>query len=148
MTWIYNNPSYLLRSSDYEVIEMIKSHQSLWKVYHISLNRDAASLTYSYSILTTPQIALFCKVLCFFPFLQTQSWRFLHESTHVKWIPPTEWTCVVQLVKRSNVNDGVGNVNYSGIFTLLTTSLRAKGHIDLILIASKPEGIPMMHYIN
>ena len=43
---------------------------------------------------------------------------------------------------------GVGNVNYSGIFTLLTISLHAKGHIDLLLIASKPEGIPMMHYIN
>ena len=67
--WIYNSPSHLLRSSDYEVIEMIKSHQSLWKVYRIGLYRDAASLTYSYSILTTSQIVLFCKVLWFFPFL-------------------------------------------------------------------------------
>ena len=64
--WIYDNPSYLLRSGDYEVIEMIKSHQSLWKVYRIGLYRDATSLTYIYSILTTSQIVLFCKVLPFF----------------------------------------------------------------------------------
>ena len=69
--WIYNNQSHLLRSSDYEAIEMIKSHQSLWKVYLIGLYRDAAyytSLTYIYSILTTSQIVLFCKVLCFLLF--------------------------------------------------------------------------------
>ena len=70
---MYNNPSQekygLLRSSDYEVIEMIKSHQSLWKNYRIGLYMDAAyytSLTYNHSILSTCQIVFFCKVLCCF----------------------------------------------------------------------------------
>ena len=102
---IYNNQSHLLRSSDYEIIEMIKSHQLLWKVSRICLNRDAAyytSLTYIYSILTTSQIVLFCKVLFFF---YKRNLDAFYMNLHVKWIPPTEWTCVVQLVKRSNIND-------------------------------------------
>ena len=44
---------------------------------------------------------------------------------------------VVELVKGSNVTDGFGNVNYSGIFTLLTGTLHTKHHVDVVLIASK-----------
>ena len=65
-------------------------------------------------------------------FYITQSSRFLYESSQVKFIPLTEWTCVVQLVKRSNVSDGVGNVNYSVYSPCLVT-------------LSLPEGIPMMY---
>ena len=52
-------------------------------------------------------------------------------------MPATEWIHVVELVERSNVNDGYGHVNYSGIFILLTGTLRTKDHIDLMLSVSK-----------
>ena len=33
------------------------------------------------------------------------------------------------------VNDGFGNINHSGLFTLLTGTLHTKDHVNLILIA-------------
>ena len=64
----------------------------------------------------------------------------MYESIQVKGIPETEWTCIVELVKQSNLNDRFGNVNHSGIFvcifTLLAGTLHTKDHVDLILIAS------------
>ena len=56
-----------------------------------------------------------------------------YESTEVKWILTPEWTCAVELAKRSNANYGFGNVNHSGIFTLLTWTLPTKDHhIDCV----------------
>ena len=50
----------------------------------------------------------------------------MYESTHAKCILATKWTCVAELVKQSNVNDGFGNENYSGTFILLTGTLHTK----------------------
>ena len=74
---------------------------------------------------------------------------YMYESAQVKRIPAAEWTCVVELVKRNNVNDGFGNVTYSGIFTLLTGTLYTKGHVDLTLnIIIFVKGMPTTHYTN
>ena len=65
----------------------------------------------------------------------------MYESTQVKWIPAMEWTWVVELVKRSNVNDEFDNVNYSGISTLLLARLKShRSNIDCI------EGMPTIRY--
>ena len=59
------------------------------------------------------------------------------EFIQIKCISATELTFFLEMVKQGNVNGGIGNVKYSGIFTLLTGTLHTKDHIELILSASE-----------
>ena len=66
----------------------------------------------------------------------------MYESTQVKLLPATEWKRVVELVKRSNVNDGFGNVKYSGIHPAYCNSAHKRSrrsNIDCV------ERMPTIH---
>ena len=159
MAWIYNNPSQekLCHSDEWNIIhnwlgwalskmyehhltfnsrvnisilfkltfcytEMIKFNQCHWKVYRISTGMLLAT------------------------FVLIDNWSILiSKFTQVKWIPAAIWTCFVELVKRSNVNDGFGYVNNSTIFSLYYSYWNSayknwqKIYIDCV------EGMPASH---
>ena len=95
-------------------IEFMKFNMSRWKVYHKHKYKNAAcytSLTWNWCTL-------------------------MYEFRQVKWMPATEWICIIELEKWNNANDGCGNVNNQGTFTWLIGILHTKYHVNLILIAS------------